>query len=102
MRDYISNPSQALRYADEQKQLSEQIGYTWGVANAYEMKGNVYEYQRKYDIAFKNFENAYRLYGQINDFRVIDVSNNFGVVYSKQGIYTEALRNHDKALKHSD
>lgn len=62
LRDYINKPDQALKYLDDQQQLSEKIGYTWGVANACEMRGNIYEYQRKYDDALKNFENAFSLY----------------------------------------
>jgi tetratricopeptide (TPR) repeat protein len=99
LRDYDEKPEETLQYLEEQEKLSEQIKYTRGLAGAYEMKGNIYEYQRKYARALYYFKKALALYIIQNDIRSIDVTNNTAIVYSKQGIYTEALKYHLNALK---
>ena len=97
-RDYADKPRQTMAYIAQMEKLSTEIDYPWGIAKANEMRGNIYDIQRKYPQALQCFKKALVIYNEIGDFRSIDVTNNIGIVYSKQGIYAEALEYHLKGL----
>lgn len=101
-RDYAHKPLQTMAYIAQMEKLSAEIDYPWGIAKANEMRGNIYDIQRKYPQALQGFKKALVIYNEIGDFRSIDVTNNIGIVYSKQGIYAEALEHHLKGLSLSE
>ena len=90
---YINNPEKALKYANEQLQISEDTGYKWGIANALAIQGTVYDYKGDYDRALKVYMKAGRLYHKMGrKLEVLDINNCIGIVYAKKGIYTEGLK----------
>ncbi len=94
-----TNPEEALRLANKQFRLSSQINYTWGKANALQMKGIIYDFMQQYDKALPCYTESVRLYTSINNkLNVLDVTNNIGILYSKRGIYTESLKYLFRAL----
>jgi tetratricopeptide (TPR) repeat protein len=90
---YKSAPEKALREAKRQYGISKAIDYKWGMANALEMQGNIFEYKRDYDKALKLYLRALSIYNYSgNTIGATDVTNSIGVIYAKKGIYTEANR----------
>lgn len=96
---YRINPDAAMEYADRQWKVSKNIDYIWGMANALEMKGTVYEYKRDYDNALNYFMRSLQLYNGINNkLNALDVVNSIGILYAKKGVYTASLTYLLKAL----
>lgn len=90
--NYIEKPDTALKDAEQLSILSKKIGYSWGIAQSYEMQGNIYEFRRDYDKAIHFFGRAFTIYDKLGKLNAIDMLNNIGVAYSKKGIYSEALQ----------
>lgn len=90
---YLNNPNRAMALANKQFKLSSQINYTWGKANALQMKGVIYEFNQKYDDALRCYMQSIQLYSIINNkINILDVTNSTGIAYAKKGIYTEGLK----------
>jgi len=97
-RDHLDRPESSLRYCNELETLSAEIAYNRGLAKANELKAAIYDNLRKYDKALYYNKVAQSFYYKENGYGSIDVYNNMGIVYSKLGIYNEALKYHLKSL----
>lgn len=80
------NDSLALSYAHQGIQLSEDITYSYGIAEGYRGVGQVYNFGGKYGDARKEFEKAKALYEKIgNKERIATIINDIGITYTLSG-----------------
>jgi tetratricopeptide (TPR) repeat protein len=95
-----NNPDKAIEYANQCLNLSEQIGYKKGMANAYNSLGAVNQMTGNYSAALDLHKKALKIREDIGDKQGIASSyNNMGGIFHIQGNHPEALRNHFAALK---
>ncbi len=93
VQTYQTDPDLAMQYAVQQLRLSEQIGYTRGIAHALNVQGYVYDVKGDYDKALSAYNRSAALFRQLNiRTNLTDVENAIGIIYSKKGIYAESLR----------
>lgn len=98
-----TNPDKALAIVQEQYELSKEIGFKWGIANSFEIKGNIFSYTREYEKALYFLNRSLKLYTTIGmKINAIDVQNNIGIVYTKQGNYHKALKYFLKTLESAE
>ncbi|MDQ3047155.1 MAG: tetratricopeptide repeat protein [Bacteroidota bacterium] len=81
-------------------QLSRQIGFLKGEANALTNTGVLYWYQDDYPKALDNYFNALRIVERTGDKKLISRSlANIGLVYFNQGDHDKALKYYQQSLK---
>jgi len=91
--NYERDTKKALKHVSEQLKIAEATNYAWGVADAYENYGNIYDFLRNYDVALKYYLKALARYKANRDhYHTIDIHNNLGILYIKKGFYTSAQR----------
>ncbi|RZJ60461.1 MAG: tetratricopeptide repeat protein, partial [Flavobacterium sp.] len=96
----VNDPELALEYSKKQFRLAEKIDLKWGLANAYNVQGGVYDYKGDYKRALERYSNAIIAYTALGrKLDLVDIYNSIGIVYSKQGINSEALTNMLKGLQ---
>ncbi len=90
----------AEKYARDALELSQNIKYRNGEAEAYKNIGVVNDYLGNYSEALKNYSISLEIYGETGDKVGLSATyHNIGVVYWLQGNYPEALKNYFNALK---
>lgn len=104
----IGNYDTALRYGNAALQLARQLpsrlgnglGWSQGVANAYNNIGTIYYYQGDYNMALENLFAALKIREETGDREGIAASyTNIGSIYYMQGNYDKALEKHLASLK---
>ena len=96
----IGNYDTSLLYSNNALQLSQKFNYAQGIANAYSLIGNVYDYQGDYPRALEFYLKALKLdEEQKNKKGVAKRLGNIGIVYYEQGDITKALDYYFMALK---
>lgn len=96
------DPAQGIAYANEQKLLSEKLGYTRGIAMAYRDIGANYQYQANFTNALENYNQALNTLGnnkKDNDL-YWHLIGHMAVVYQELGMYPKALEYHFKTLEY--
>jgi adenylate cyclase len=95
-----NNPTEAIRYAHEAKELSEKINYADGRALAFKGLGLVYVLQGKYVETIESYEQALAIFDSLNDKAgVANILSNQGTVYYNQADDAKALELYLKALQ---
>ncbi len=95
-----NNPAEALRFANEAKQLSEKINYPKGSANAFKGLGLVYVLQGKYVETIESYEQSLAIFDSLGDKAgVANILSNEGTVYYNQADDAKALELYLKALQ---
>jgi class 3 adenylate cyclase len=95
-----NNPTEAIQYAQEAKQLSEKINYANGRALAFKGLGLVYVLQSKYVETIESYEQALAIFDSLNDKAgVANILSNQGTVYYNQADDAKALELYLKALQ---
>jgi tetratricopeptide (TPR) repeat protein len=90
----------ALKYANEGKELSEKLKYKKGLATSYNNIGMVKYLQGYYSEALSNYFNSLKLWEELSDQKNIAYLNiAIAVVYDLLGNYPESLNAYYKALK---
>jgi len=98
----------AMAYGNQSLELAKKLGYKKGIAQAYNYKGIIFDYQGNYPEALKNHFASLKIKEEIkreypNDIQnkkgIIASYNNLGIIYNLQEKYDEALRSHLSALK---
>jgi len=95
-----SDPGKALRYAEQQLELSEKLHYATGIANACVSLGAIYDLKSEYDKALQLTRRALAINIKLkNTVGVEDCYFNIGSLYGKQSHYNEALKYMLKGLE---
>ncbi len=88
-----NDPELALKISRKQLALAQSIDNKWGIANAYNLHGGVYDYKGDYDKALDHYNKALAAFGALGRrLDMIDINNSIGVIYAKKGIYSESLK----------
>jgi tetratricopeptide (TPR) repeat protein len=100
---WMNSPEKGMAYSKQLLELSEQIGFKKGVANAYNSMGVIYFYKANYPLALDNHKTALKIaeksdYKQGIALSLICIGN----VYQFQGNPNEALKNYLASLKISE
>jgi signal transduction histidine kinase len=96
---FDSYPDKAMKYAYEQLALSERIGYKYGVAQACNTLGIIYDQKSDYVKAMAYHQRALAIRKEMkHPLGIADCYNNIAIIYSKQANYAEALNYMLKAL----
>jgi adenylate cyclase len=94
------NISEALKFAEEAKQLSEKINYPNGRALAFKAFGLVYVLQGKYVETIESYDQALAIFDSLgNKSGVANILSNQGTVYYNQADDAKALELYLKALQ---
>lgn len=89
--------NKATKLANEAIVISEKIGYTKGIATAYNRIGLAFDYKGDYQNAFEYYNRALEIFEQIKDSSEIATTfNNIGTSFYCQANYVDA---HDYYLK---
>jgi tetratricopeptide (TPR) repeat protein len=97
---YLTDPELSLRCAYEAIEISRQVGYLAGEAEALRQVGIVLWAQGKYSSALKNFMAGLRLAEKTNDKQIIaDITGNIGLVYHGLADFDQSLDYHKKSLE---
>jgi len=97
---FKSNPLDALDDANNQLDLSEKIDYKWGISQASNTLGAIYDYKGDYSKAIEYYQKSLKIKKERKDeIGQAHTYINLGVVYSKQYDYTKALPHLLKALE---
>jgi len=99
-REYLgTSPTEAIRYAQLAKELSEKIHYNRGRAYAFKGLGLVYVMQGKYVEAIENYEHSLAIFDSLGDKAgQANILSNEGTVYFNQADNAKALELYLKAL----
>ena len=82
---YQLDNDKSMSFASSQLALSEKINYKWGIANALNMQGGLYDFKGKPDIALGLYERALAINIETGDqLGALDVCNNIGVLYAQK------------------
>ncbi|MBA3705680.1 MAG: tetratricopeptide repeat protein [Bacteroidetes bacterium] len=104
-----NNPDTAVYYAKQAISLSEKTNFKMGMGEAYLWYGIGLSNLGKFDEALKQFAKAKTLFEQLLSVQTADagkikqllgrIINSTGVVFYRQGNFSEALKNYSAALK---
>ncbi len=95
-----SNPEMSLDYANQSKELSEQIGFKKGIGNAIYSIGANNWFKGDYLAALDLFKQSLKIHTVIGEKKGIATSNNgIGNIYLQLGNYPEALKYHLASLR---
>jgi signal transduction histidine kinase len=98
-RTYDNYPDKAMVYAKELLTLSEKIGNRYGIGQACNALGSIYDQKSDYRTALAFYERALKMRKAVGFWSgVSDCYNNIAVIYSKQANYSLALQYMLKAL----
>jgi adenylate cyclase len=102
--EYFSiDPREAIRYAEEARTLSTQLGYNAGVALAHKQIGIGYFNQAQYIEALQQYELSLSTYEAIGDKRgMATILKNTGNIYYNKGDDDKALEYYFRSLKVSE
>lgn len=90
----------ALDYGSQALELSKELNYQKGTAQAYNDMGIVYIDQGKYSTAIEFFNESMLIRSNLKDSAgIASLYNKIGIVYQKQGKLKDALENQIEALK---
>ncbi len=97
---YYVNPENIFEYADQALELSKDISYEKGIAEAYNNLGIYYRSKGIYDLAIDYFFNSIEIMEEINDKSgIARCYNLFGIIYYYLHNYNLSLDYYNKALK---
>jgi len=97
---FKSNPLDALDDANHQLDLSEKLNYKWGISQASNTLGAIYDYKGDYGKAIRYYQESLISKKETKDeIGMAYTYINLGVVYTKQYNYTKALTHLLKALE---
>ena len=92
-----------MEYSEKGLEISERIGYKFGIVVFLNNIGNVCCNRGDYKRAIECFNRALEIAKELNDEkRISDCLNNFGIVYVKKGNYPRALEYFHESLKISE
>lgn len=96
---WISNPVQAVNYANQALELAQEIDYFKGAAYANRSVGVAEWVQGNYEEGLGYLKKSLVAYQSIGDsLNIANVMMNTGLIYSEQGSYEEALNFYQEAL----
>lgn len=97
---FKANPSGALDDANHELGLSERLNYQWGISQASNTLGAIYDYKGDYGKAVYYYQKSLKIKKATKDeIGLAYTYINLGVLYSKKYDYTEALDHLLKALE---
>jgi serine phosphatase RsbU (regulator of sigma subunit)/tetratricopeptide (TPR) repeat protein len=89
-----------VEYAEESRILSEMLGFTYGLANAYNTMGECFHTYQMYVDAIENYLKAETQYKETKgrEGNLIKLYNNLGMCYSQLNLHKDALHYQEKAV----
>jgi tetratricopeptide (TPR) repeat protein len=97
---YSVKPDSAILFAQQAINIAVKLGYTKGVADAYNNIGIAYSVRADYPKALDNYSKALKAAGEANDIRTSAAAlRNMGNVYSYQSNFAKAMDCDQRALK---
>ena len=97
--EYISDFKNAFKFAEQAKEMAEELGMERELINAYHVIGYVYNNLGEYDKSSEYFFECLRLSEELNDKKLIARSmNNIGSVYFTQSNFNKALEYYLKSM----
>ncbi|HRN57693.1 MAG TPA: tetratricopeptide repeat protein, partial [Agriterribacter sp.] len=95
---FISNPAEAMQYADEALSVSKKIKWQKGIALSFRVKGGVYLVQSDYMQALESYQQALKAdNGNSKKFET-GILNNIGNIHTSMGNQVKALEYYRKAF----
>jgi two-component system sensor histidine kinase UhpB len=95
----LGNYGKALRYAQESMAIAKRKSFTSSIGYAHKLLGRIYRKQTKYDSALTEYQQAQKLYTNLNDRRsAAEVLQNIGNIYFDKEQHEDALINYKKSL----
>lgn len=89
-----------MYYSQQVLALSEQIGYTKGIGNAYNVLGLFTMQKRNYSGALAYFQKALKIRTAMGDKKgMAGTFNNLGIMYGDEGEYDESIQSDLQSLK---
>ncbi|MDH3323263.1 MAG: tetratricopeptide repeat protein, partial [Flavobacteriaceae bacterium] len=83
----------ALLYIDQTENLSNQLGYTKGIADTHYYKALIYTQKDDYFNAIDSYNKAKSYYQELNDvLGIAQVNNSIGVIEIRRGNYATGLK----------
>jgi adenylate cyclase len=103
-KKYFSNaPEKAIEYAQQAKQLAEQLNFQKGLAYAYKNIGIGYYWQGNYVEAIHSYQKSLAVFDSLGDkVGIANIQSNIGAIYANEGDDETALDYHLKSLKASE
>ncbi|MFK8104153.1 MAG: adenylate/guanylate cyclase domain-containing protein [Saprospiraceae bacterium] len=96
----VAAPEEALKLLQNAVQLSNQLNYPKGEAQAYNNQGVVEAIRGNFELATEHYQKALVLRQQLNDQKgVASLYNNIGNLQESLGNYEEALDNYNQSLQ---
>ena len=95
-------PEEALKFAQQSKNIAQQIKYKAGEAKAFKQLGRIYQDLNDTLNTHLNFNTALKLYKELKDNNGIAlVINNFGTIEAEKGNHKHALKHYFSALEYN-
>jgi len=99
----LRDPDESLKFAKQAEELSKELGYQYGIAEAYMNIGNYQTEQSSYDDALGYYQLSLGLYRDLgNRKNERNLLNNIGNVYRYMGNYDKALEYFLTSMKMSE
>jgi two-component system, sensor histidine kinase and response regulator len=93
-------PDKAFAFSRQALELSREMSYKAGMADAMRNLGLYYQDQAKYSTALQHFTDARRLYGELQDTLLMArTTRNLGGLYRQRALYREAEEYYQEALR---
>lgn len=90
----------ALMYAFQAFEMSENLGYKWGMAKAKNSMGVIYFYNNEFTKSYQNYSQSVKIAEEIGNNALLGkLYSNLGMIDYYQGNYPKALENYFKSLK---
>lgn len=97
--EMFNQPTKSAAYAIQALEISQEINYTEGVAQAYQMLGNSFRAQANLSAALHYFLEAMKIADSIHNEQLrADLLGNIGMVYSDMGDYSSAMTHYRQSL----
>jgi len=97
---YLYDPSRAVKFCEQAKEISETIQYAGGLSNSYGWLAYLYEQQGEINKSIEYYELSLKIIRELgNKKQESTVLNNLAAIYKDRGNITEALRNHTESLE---
>ncbi len=99
---YYNEPEKAMKLSRLQLELSQKLNYKWGISNALNSMGSIYDQLGNYTLALDCFKKSLKIKHQEKDVEhICDSYANIGIVYTRTANYPEALDNFIKGLEYA-
>lgn len=99
----LEDLGQSKKYALRSLAMARKLKWQEGIARAYNILGIGYAFQSNYEMCFKYWDKALKIYTELDDKRgILKIIGNRGNVYNYQGDYSSAIENMLLALKYAE